>query len=203
MPARNSVLRQTLSALIGVILATVFIHHHWRRCEKGTPARGMLDIACHFGTASAVLLPVLPQVQHRRAFSLAALLSAVAIDLDHIAAARSLEMRSWMTMPSRPPTHSVLALLPAAWLVERLWPGQRLWLAISLGVGSHLLRDLATGGAPIWHPKKVIALPHPIVVAMLAALASSAWFLAGMPLFQFTPNAGSRVHDDPAQPPLS
>jgi hypothetical protein len=38
---------------------------------------------------------------------------------------------------------------------------------------------------------------------MLAALASSAWFLAGMPLFQFTPNAGSRVHDDPAQPPLS
>jgi membrane-bound metal-dependent hydrolase YbcI (DUF457 family) len=182
MPNRATILRQSLTAIASIVSATAFAHHHWRRCAKGTPARGVLDIACHLGTAGAVLLPVLPQVRHRRLFSLTALLSAVALDLDHIVAARSLEMRSWMTMPSRPPTHSFVALLLAAWSIERLRPGRRLWLAISLGIGSHLLRDLATGGAPVLHPKRIASLPHPVVVAILALLSTSAWVLASLPL---------------------
>jgi membrane-bound metal-dependent hydrolase YbcI (DUF457 family) len=96
-------------------------------------------------------------------------------------------------MPSRPPTHSFGAMLVLAWAVERLAPGKRLWLAVLLGVGSHLLRDLATGGAPVWRPGRVITWPFPAVVATLAALTVSAWYLAGIPVRSSIPLPGRGV----------
>jgi membrane-bound metal-dependent hydrolase YbcI (DUF457 family) len=155
----------------------------------------MLDMACHFGTACAVTLPVLPNTEHKREFGLVALGSAVTLDLDHVLAARSLEVNSWMTMPSRPPTHSLGAMIALAWLVERLAPGKRLWLAVSLGVGSHLLRDLATGGAPLWHPKRVITWPASLVFATLFGITVAGWFLAGIPIRE-RPSAQRRLPSD-------
>lgn len=111
-----------------------------------------------------------------------ALGSAVALDVDHIFAARSLQVNNWMTMPSRPPTHSLVAMIAMAWGVEWLAPGRRLWLAVALGVGSHLLRDLATGGAPLWHPRRVISWPVPAVLLGLVLLPLLGWFLAGIPV---------------------
>jgi membrane-bound metal-dependent hydrolase YbcI (DUF457 family) len=142
----------------------------------------MLDLACHLGTACAVTLPVLPNTQHKRDFGLVAIGSAVTLDLDHVLAARSLEVNSWMTMPSRPPTHSLGAMLTLAWVTEKIAPGKRLWLAVMLGIGSHLLRDLATGGAPLWHPRRVITWPAPAVLVTLLFLTVTSWFVAGMPI---------------------
>ncbi len=145
----------------------------------------MLDLGCHLGTACVVTLPVLPNTQNQRAFGLVALGSAVALDLDHVIAARSLQVNSWMTMPARPPTHSLFGLAALAMAAERVAPGERLWLAVLLGVGSHLLRDLATGGAPLWHPRRVITWPAPAVFIMLLVLTVAGWLLAGLPVRDF------------------
>jgi hypothetical protein len=171
-------------ALLGSVAALVLTgiaHRNWRTRPHGTPGRGILDLTCHLGTACAVTLPILPNTKHAREFGLIAVSSAVALDLDHIVAARSLEMRNWMTMPSRPPTHSVGALIALAWAIERMAPGRRLWLATAIGIGSHLLRDLATGGAPLWHPRRIIHWPAPAVMAALCILPVIGWFLAGLP----------------------
>jgi membrane-bound metal-dependent hydrolase YbcI (DUF457 family) len=164
------------------LLATAAIHQRWKSTPHGTTGRGALDIACHLGTACAVTLPVLSNTNHRREFGLVALGSAVALDLDHIVAARSLEVNRWHTMPSRPPTHSLATLIAVAWGAERLSPGRRLWLAVTLGIGSHLLRDLATGGAPLWHPRRIIHWPAPLALVGLLILPFLGWFLAGMPV---------------------
>jgi membrane-bound metal-dependent hydrolase YbcI (DUF457 family) len=164
------------------MLATTIAHRSWKRGQRGTPSHGLLDLACHLGTACAVTIPVLPNTRHQREFGLVALGSAVTLDLDHVLAARSFEVNSWMTMPSRPPTHSLGAMLAMAWAIERVAPGKRLWLAVFMGVGSHLLRDLATGGAPLWHPRRVITWPVPAVMLTLVAMTVAGWFLAGMPV---------------------
>jgi membrane-bound metal-dependent hydrolase YbcI (DUF457 family) len=164
------------------LLATTVVHQGWKAQPRGTTAHGMLDLACHLGTACAVTLPVLPNTEHKREFGLVAVGSAVTLDIDHVLAARSLEVNSWMTMPSRPPTHSLGAMILLAWTAERMAPGKRLWLAVLLGIGSHLLRDLSTGGAPLWHPRRVITWPVPAVLLTLAALTVMGWFLAGMPI---------------------
>ncbi|MEX2425438.1 MAG: hypothetical protein WD401_01625 [Thermomicrobiaceae bacterium] len=164
------------------LLATTLIHQRWKIQPHGTPAHGALDLLCHLGTASTVTLPVLPNIEHKRAFGMMAVGSAIMLDLDHVLAARSLEMNSWMTMPSRPPTHSLGTMILIAWVAERMNPGKRLWLAVMLGIGSHLLRDLATGGAPLWHPRRVITWPVPAVLATLAILTVSGWILSGIPV---------------------
>lgn len=171
------------------LLITTIAHRNWKQRPHGTPAHGLLDLACHFGTACAVTLPVLPNTQHKRAFGFVAIGSAVTLDLDHVFAARSLEVNRWMTMPSRPPTHSFGAMIALAWIAERVAPGRRLWLAVMLGIGSHLLRDLATGGAPLWHPRRVITWPVPAVLVTLLVLTTMSRLVAGMPLR----NSGTRL----------
>jgi membrane-bound metal-dependent hydrolase YbcI (DUF457 family) len=172
------------------LLATVVAHRQWKVAPRGTLRRGLLDILCHLGTALTVTLPVLSNTRHSKEFGTTAVVSAIVLDVDHIVAARSLEMRNWMTMPARPPTHSLGAMVALAWAVERFAPGKRLWLAVSLGIGSHLLRDLSTGGAPLWHPRRVITWPVPAVMFMLLMLPLIGRYFAGLPI---------RTEDDPSQ----
>lgn len=128
------------------------------------------DGAAHIATALAVSLPAAPFVQDRKRFVALAALSAVAIDLDHVVAARSTSLIPCMTMPNRPASHSVLTVGIVSYAVERLWPGTQSGLAIVLGLGSHLLRDLATGGAPLFIPRRIIEIPRPPVASMMLAL---------------------------------
>jgi hypothetical protein len=128
------------------------------------------DGGAHIATALAVSLPAMPFVEHRRRFIAVSALSAVAIDLDHVIAARSTSLIPCMTMPQRPASHSVLALGIGSYAAERLWPGTQSGLAITLGLGSHLLRDLATGGAPLFIPQRIVVVPRPPVASMMAAM---------------------------------
>src|SRR5690606_34509704 len=82
---------------------TVAWHRRWEMAEDGTPVRGLLDGLCHTGTALAVALPVLPYVRDPRAFLRVTLTCALAIDLDHVPAARSLRLTRCMGMERRPP----------------------------------------------------------------------------------------------------
>ncbi len=156
---------------IGAAIATGAWHRRWETAFEGTPRRGLFDGLCHFGTALAVSLPILPYVHDRWGFLRISLLSAVAIDLDHVLAARSLRLTRCMTMEHRPASHSLLTPLIVAVLAERWKPEQHFGLAALVGVGSHLLRDLGTGGAPLLHPKRIITIPYELVVVLLGVFA--------------------------------
>jgi hypothetical protein len=128
------------------------------------------DGGAHIATALACALPAAPFVEHRARFIAVATLSAVAIDLDHVIAARSTSLIPCMTMPHRPASHSMLTVSGISYLAERLWPGTQTGLAFAIGLGSHLLRDLATGGAPLFLPKRIVAVQRPPVASMMVAL---------------------------------
>lgn len=138
-----------------------------RGCKR---QEALSDGAAHIATALAVSLPAAPFVQDPRRFVALAALSAVAIDLDHVIAARSTSLIPCMTMPNRPASHSVLTVGIVSYAVERVWPGTQSGLAIVLGLGSHLLRDLATGGAPLFIPRRIVEVPRPPVASMMLAL---------------------------------
>ncbi|HUG14218.1 MAG TPA: metal-dependent hydrolase [Thermomicrobiales bacterium] len=128
------------------------------------------DGAAHIATALAVSLPAAPFVEHPRRFVAVTALSAVAIDLDHVVAARSTRLIRCMTMPARPASHSLITVGIGTYAAERLWPGTQSGLAMTLGLGSHLLRDLATGGAPLFIPRRIVVIPRPPVALMMLAL---------------------------------
>ncbi len=162
------------SLTIGAILAALITgawHRRWASSFNGTPRRGLFDGLCHLGTALAVSLPILPYVHDRWGFLRTSLLCSVVLDLDHILAARSFRLARTMTMNQRPVSHSVLTPLIIATLAERWNPQRHLGLAALVGLGSHLLRDLGTGGAPLLHPRRIITLPYQLVVVLLGALA--------------------------------
>jgi inner membrane protein len=110
----------------------------------------VLDEPAHLLTAGLLLAAVLPW--RARAVAPWALAGAVLIDLDH------LPFYLWGALTSedagRPVTHS-LAAAAALTAAAAVAPG-RLRAALSglaLGVGLHLVRDLATGpGVPLWWP---------------------------------------------------
>lgn len=128
------------------------------------------DGGAHIATALACAIPAAPFVENRGRFLAVAAISAVAIDLDHVVAARSTSLIPCMTMPNRPASHSVLTVSAVTYIAERLWPGTQSGLAVTIGLGSHLLRDLATGGAPLFLPKRIVAIQRPPVASMMFAL---------------------------------
>jgi membrane-bound metal-dependent hydrolase YbcI (DUF457 family) len=99
------------------------------------------------------------------------LLGSLVLDLDHIVAAQSIRLDRCMTMPARPPTHSLLTALLASLGLARLRPWRGLGLGLFLGLASHLLRDLGTGGAPAFHPRRIVECAYPVSVLLAAALA--------------------------------
>lgn len=146
----------------------------WNRF-KTTGARhpeALSDGAAHFATGLAVALPAAPFVREPGRFLLFAGISSVLIDLDHVAAARSLKLVPCMTMPHRPATHSVLVVGGLAYAMERLQPGRQTELAVTLGLGSHLLRDLITGGAPLFMPSRIVEVTRHHGVLMTVGLAA-------------------------------
>ena len=142
--------------------------HFKRTGQKRSEA--LSDGAAHIATALAVAVPAAPFVRNQRRFVATAVLSAVAIDLDHVVAARSTQLIPCMTMPHRPASHSVVTVGSVSYLAARVWPGTQTDLGIVLGLGSHLLRDLATGGAPLFIPRRIVAITRPPVATMMVTL---------------------------------
>lgn len=157
------------TALAAVL--TVMWQRRWAESQAATPRRALFDGLCHIGTALAVALPALPRVDNRWGFIRAVIFGAVMIDLDHIPAARSTRLDRCMSMPQRPPSHSLYTVIALASAVETVRPGRQLGLGVLLGLISHLLRDLATGGAPLVRPRSVVTIPASAEVILLCALA--------------------------------
>lgn len=153
---------------------------HFKSTDQ-KPLEALSDGAAHIATALAVAVPASPFVSQPKRFVATAVVSAVAIDLDHVVAARSTSLIPCMTMPNRPASHSVITIGLVAYVAERAWPGTQTDLGLVLGLGSHLLRDLATGGAPLFIPKRIVALQRPPVASMMLALGFfGRWFARHM-----------------------
>lgn len=158
-------------------VAAVMAHRVWSEAPPGTLRRGLSDAASHAALALATTLPLASRAPTPARVLAGALVGALAIDLDHVVAARSLRLRTCMTMPSRPPTHSVVtAGLLVGWAFR--WD-RPFGLGVGLGLGSHLVRDLATGGAPLFHPARIVTLPERWAFPLALGLGAVGWWLSG------------------------
>jgi hypothetical protein len=181
-PARVHERRGIVAAASFGLLALGFdqLCDYFKRSDR-KPLEALSDGGAHIATALAVAVPAARFVGDPRRFIATAVVSAVAIDLDHVVAARSTQLIPCMTMPNRPASHSVVTIGAVSYVAERVWPGTQTDLGIVLGLGSHLLRDLATGGAPLFIPKRIVALERPPVASMMVALGFfGRWFARHM-----------------------
>ncbi len=169
LPAARPAAYVLAAGLAGAV--HLLCHRAWTRAGNGSPRRALFDGLSHGSAALAVTLPAVPLVPDPRWFVLAGLAGSLALDLDHIVAAQSIRLERCMTMPARPPTHSFLFILFASLGLAGLRPWRGLGLGLFLGLASHLLRDLGTGGAPALHPRRVYALAYPVCFLLTAGLA--------------------------------
>ncbi len=165
-----------MAALVAVVLVLDLL---WGLIEDstGSIAYGLIDEPAHLATCAIVLLAALSLSGARLPprFVGAALISSVAIDLDHLPGYLGTHLLTG-SMP-RPYTHSLLlvVVLVAVGALTKRRDRRQIWLGIAFGVGAHLLRDLATGpGVPFFWPATgmVATIPYPAFVGslLLAAL---------------------------------
>jgi membrane-bound metal-dependent hydrolase YbcI (DUF457 family) len=109
------------------------------------------DPVQHALIAAAVAAPL------GRRPALTASAAAVAIDVDHAVAARSLRVDALISLDTRPRTHSLLAALAVGALIGARSPAHG-WAVFS-GLVSHLLHDAGDTAAPTpmlwpWRPAR-------------------------------------------------
>jgi len=172
---------------MGSWLLTAVAHRWWSRAPVGSLGRALGDGFSHAALGLATSLPATRRAPAPGRVLAGALLGALVIDLDHVVAARSLRLQQCMTMPQRPPTHS---LVTAGLLTALAARSDRCFgIGFGLGLGSHLLRDLVTGGVPLVHPRRVVQLPVHRAVLLAACLSLGGYWLSGT-----IPNEASSRH---------
>jgi membrane-bound metal-dependent hydrolase YbcI (DUF457 family) len=105
---------------------------------------------------------------------------AVAIDVDHVIAARSLRVDALIGLDTRPRTHSLAAALAAGALLGRRDPAQG-WATFS-GLVSHLLHDAGDTAAPtpiLWPVRPARQLGRRVQLVGTAALFAISCAYAG------------------------
>jgi membrane-bound metal-dependent hydrolase YbcI (DUF457 family) len=123
-----------------------------------------------------VVLPIVLASSRRIMFGTLAALGSVALDLDHVVAAGSLQPRALETLGHRPWTHSLLfavALTVAALILTRRT--LLAWCAFAV-LTSHLVFDAAGGNEywlyPLKHPNSIPWLACPIGIAVLFGISA-------------------------------
>ena len=99
----------------------------------------------HACIAATVAAPLVPRAGRR--VVLTAVAAAVAIDVDHALAARSVRVAALTSLPARPRTHSLLAALATGAAVGAAGGPLHGWAAFG-GLVSHLLHDAGDRAAP-------------------------------------------------------
>ncbi len=179
MPSRRADLTLPVTALLAVVLVLDLL---WSLIEgsTGSIAYGLIDEPAHLATCAIALFALLALAGRALPprFLGAALISSVAIDLDHLPGYLGSHLLTG-SMP-RPYTHSLLlvGVLVAVGLLVRRPSLRQVWLGVAFGVSAHLLRDLATGpGVAFLWPLVIAPIKIPyvlyagtLVAAMIACL---------------------------------
>jgi membrane-bound metal-dependent hydrolase YbcI (DUF457 family) len=164
------------------------------------PLSGVVDEAAHAATAVA-LLAALPRQDSEFVRGFAA--GSILLDIDHVP---ELWGRRWLRPRGvRPLPHSVG--LPALLLAHSVRKSNRAALGAAVGVGGHLLRDLATGktSVPLLWPltRRPFSVRYRKYVAVMAVLAAVGAARATAGSGAARPPRGSHPESPlpPAQPP--
>jgi inner membrane protein len=135
---------------------------------------GLLDESDHLATAALALAFVRHPPTESLLVGLA--LGGVAIDADHLPVEFGSSILTDGT--GRPYTHSLMTVAAAA-IAAGLTSGRvfRFAAGVSLGLASHLLRDMGTGGVPLAWPfsKENVEIPYLAYAALLSLAAVVAW----------------------------
>jgi hypothetical protein len=130
----------------------------------------MLDESAHVATTLLLLGPA--QLPRGSAFRCGAIVGSVIIDLDHLPAV--LRHHPLRSAEDRPVTHS----MPTLGLVYLLAaaagaPSRPARLGLAVGVTSHFIRDLATGGLPLFWPmrRRLVCVSPYVYFLLLLGLA--------------------------------
>ncbi len=151
-----------------LLLVIIGIDARYRHAELPVFKEAVIDETAHLATALIALLCIAPRLRPLRLSG--TVIGGTAIDVDHLPAmAGSLVLTNGT---NRPYTHSALTAVILILLVVVLptWLRDVTWGA-SLGVASHLLRDMATGGVPLLWPLDFASftISYSVYVAILAA----------------------------------
>lgn len=146
--------------------------------STGSLAYGLVDEPAHLATCVVALLAIVALAGARppALFVGAALVSSVAIDLDHLPG--YLGSHAMAGNLPRPYTHSLLAVavLLGIGAAVRQRDRRQVALGIAFGISAHLLRDLATGpGVSLFWPfsSTPITVPYAAYAAALALAAGA------------------------------
>jgi hypothetical protein len=105
---------------------------------------------------------------------------AMSIDIDHAIAAGSIDVYRMITLPMRPPTHSLTFALAAATLIGFLSRSRSVFALVFVALASHVLRDAYTGEL-LFYPAPPLTLPYLWYVGSELILAGAAAWLTPAP----------------------
>jgi hypothetical protein len=162
---------------LAALLATLAVWQIADQAEARLPlslAWAVLDELGHAAVAGLVLLWTWSAWGWRP--TLAAILAATLIDVDHVLAAHSVLPSHLMSLAARPAGHSLLGVLLAGG-AGALLGGRRIGYAAAVGLLTHNVRDAqASPGVPLlvpvvddWH----VLLPVWLLPVLMASLAAS------------------------------
>ena len=132
--------------------------------------RTYTDPAQHAALACLTVWPLAARSEERLLCT--AVIAALAIDIDHAVAARSVRPADTTALDRRPPTHSLLAAAAVSALVAALAGRAHGWARFA-ALGSHLLHDAGDEAAPtpvLWPLRPARQLGRRVQLAGTAAL---------------------------------
>jgi len=144
------------------------------RLTRRRRALAYADPLVHALIAAAVVAPLVP-ARGRRPLAVA-IAAATLIDLDHALAARSLRTKALLSLPARPPSHSIALALAAGTAAAAAADPVYAW-AVSAALVSHLLHDAGDSAAPTpllwpWAPARQIGRRRQLAGTAAVALGS-------------------------------
>jgi hypothetical protein len=157
-------------------VATFAIDALFRYRPPALAGAAILDLTAHATTV--VLFLGAARMRFDRVCFWGGLLGAILIDVDHVPD----QFFGWEGLTAgtyRPYPHSLLTVIAIVclgfWLIGAR---RRFAFGVAFGLVAHLIRDMATGGVPLWWPltPRTIAIPYGLYATLVVvALALLLW----------------------------
>lgn len=145
------------------------------------------EVFAHGSLAVVVVLPIIWRSPRRTQLALLAFFGGIALDVDHVVAAGSLDPRRMEQLADRPNTHSVLFVSLLALTALAVTRRKLIAWGVFAILVSHLLFDAPGGGVrwlfPLQQPDAIPWLGCPIGIALLTGASAMMAHATG-------PNAG-------------
>ncbi len=141
------------------------------------------EVFAHGSLGVVVMLPIIWHSPRRIFLASLAFLGGVALDIDHVVAAGSLNPRSMEQLGHRPDTHSLLFVGVLALIALAVTRRKLIAWAVFAVLVAHLLFDAPGGGVrwlfPLQHPDAIPWLACPVGIVLLTGISAMVARAAG------------------------